>query len=252
MIDFRKHIYKLTIPSEDEIDCEKEISADGSEGVYYTEINIGTGIGDVIITYNAQAVPDRFILEYDGNVVADSKYVGSYLTGNPPDYNGMVGTEFTGLRKYVYNPTTEDYEDQGSEPNVIVQQSEVAPYGQTYPWGELKFSKTTSYPTTALLKVIGVFEATRWTVETYCPTPPFTAVTEVITGYSTISGSGACGNLSSTSLIRYIPTGTTFENTTVIYKNTGGVKTGSGYYSDGTVWHEWDGNSIINTGNCSP
>lgn len=64
--------------------CGSNVAAGGGSGVYEAVINVGTDIGWFGLEYNAQGVPDRFILYWGDTKVADSKYVGDGLNLNIP------------------------------------------------------------------------------------------------------------------------------------------------------------------------
>lgn len=150
------------------VDCSAGISASGSQGVYEAIIVLGTGLGSSGITYNAVSVPDRFIIEYDGVVVADSKYVGDGLSGTPPSYAGLLG-DHNGLNVFSFNGSS--FDNTGTTRNVTVTQSDIA-NGTTEPTsgsGVLTFNKTTATPTTMKITVIGVSSSTAWSLAGICP-----------------------------------------------------------------------------------
>lgn len=47
-----------------------------------TELDAGTNTGDIWLRYDSYDVPDRFVVEWDGNVVIDTGYVGSTSYGS--------------------------------------------------------------------------------------------------------------------------------------------------------------------------
>ena len=68
------------------------IDFDGNEGVFYaTAVVLGTGIGHITASSNAQSIPDRFRLVWSGSTVADSLFVGDSLN-NQTTYNNYTGS----------------------------------------------------------------------------------------------------------------------------------------------------------------
>jgi hypothetical protein len=63
------------------IPCDEQTSFDGGQ-TYPTsfDIQLGSGTGEVELIIDAQNVPDRFILFYDGAVVIDTQYYGQIST----------------------------------------------------------------------------------------------------------------------------------------------------------------------------
>lgn len=151
------------------VSCQNGINASGNVGIYEAIIVLGTGTGSTGISYNAFDVPDRFQLEYDGVIMADSKYVGDFIEGNPSRYSGLLGDK-NNLPVYSYNGTT--FEDTGETRNINIQQSDIA-NGTTEPTdgeGVLTFNKTTASPTTVKLIVTGPIGGTAWNFTGICPT----------------------------------------------------------------------------------
>ena len=71
------------------------ISFSGQKGIFYaTAVVLGTGIGPITASFNAQGVPDRFRLEWSGSEVADSLFVGDNLN-NQSSYDSFTGSIIT-------------------------------------------------------------------------------------------------------------------------------------------------------------
>lgn len=67
------------------------LSVSGAVGVYYATVYLGNYIGPVTFELNAQSVPDRFQILYDGEVVADSLYVGDGLASY---YSSLIANSY--------------------------------------------------------------------------------------------------------------------------------------------------------------
>lgn len=59
------------------VPCGQSISPSGNQGTFVYDINIGTGTGLTGIEYQSFTISDRFIIEYDGEVVADTGFVST-------------------------------------------------------------------------------------------------------------------------------------------------------------------------------
>ncbi|WP_456867575.1 Ig-like domain-containing protein [Galbibacter sp. BG1] len=186
------------------VDCSAGISASGGNGVYEVNIVVGTELGETGISYNAQNVPDRFQLVYDGVVVADSKYVGGYLDPNSPYYNpnaaaNLVGT-YEDLDVYEYNGS--NFVTTGEKRTVTVNSGDIASGGANEPqagMGVLTFVKTTEIPTIVKLLIYGPDGGTAWSFAGICPTPLPPADPNEITPESdldvTVSDQNASGTI---------------------------------------------------------
>lgn len=81
------------------------VSASYSGGIAYPserDIYLGPSTGVVTLTYNAQSVPDRYIIKYNGSVVLDTGYRGS----TSYDYLGASRASFTNSLLGKIDPIT--------------------------------------------------------------------------------------------------------------------------------------------------
>lgn len=120
------------------VSCSEDFSYSGQVGTFSFQLNLGTGIGNCGINYNAYSVPDRFRIEYDGVEVADSGYVGSNNYDNSLLAEGV-------------NPSDINTEN---PPNGV---------------GILTFNKTTAEPQFATVFVDAVLGGTAWNISGICP-----------------------------------------------------------------------------------
>ena len=154
------------------IACGGSLDFNGSKGIYQVDITVGTGTGYTGVEYDANDLPDRFQIYYNGLLIKDSKYVRDGIRGNPPDYFGLVGTDVT-IPIYQYNNTV--FENTGETARVIVTQSDVAdrsPEEPTAGRGILYFNKTEAFPATFTVVITGVRESTGWKLRRIiCPQP---------------------------------------------------------------------------------
>mgnify|MGYP003969060763 FL=1 len=93
------------------------IDFDGNEGVFYaTAVVLGTGIGPITASFNAQSIPDRFRLVWSGSTVADSLFVGDSLN-NQTTYNNYTGSIITAssLTRYNWNHQADAFQSGNAE-----------------------------------------------------------------------------------------------------------------------------------------
>lgn len=173
MWNFKKETFKSddTKPT---IPCGSSLNAGGLNGIYELTAQVGTDRGITGFVVNSQGVPDRFQIEYDGVIVADTKYIGDDLKFGPPiNSQGILGSY--NLPVYEFNGAT--FSPKGEIRNVNNTQIDIsdniteATDGNTFVY----FNKTTEYPTEIKLIVIGNIESTAWDIEEFvCPINPLT------------------------------------------------------------------------------
>ncbi len=166
MATFTININKEVTPI---VGCNNQVVPNQPLGIYETIFELGTNTGITGINYDAFAAPDRFQIEYNGVIVADSKYVGYSISGNPPTYSPLINT-FNNLPIYTYNGT--GYVNSGNTTSVTVVQGDIA-NGTTEPTagsGSLTFNKTNASPTTMKVIIISPLSGTGWSLSSICPT----------------------------------------------------------------------------------
>jgi len=214
MWSFRKEVHKLSntflfsggggIPCDDDL----AFSSPSGAGTYYIDVNIGTSTGLVVLEYDAGNIPDRFEIIYDGATVADSEYVGGYLTGNPPNANKNLWGDTGNFVGSVYNNIPDKEWDGaafiplGPVTNHTIVQPDIAPFGFTAGAGAISFIKTTASPSIMRVKVTSVVANTGWSISTHCVVPVPTASFN-LDSYN-VDGCTTCATLTVT-----VPPGTT-------------------------------------------
>ena len=180
-----KYLYLVWDYVEPFIECDNSLSASGNDGVYEFYIELGSNTGDTEFTFNSIGVPDRFQIEWDGNIVADSLFVGDSLPNTT--YESEIDS-VTSLDLYAYDG--QDFIDNGTQ-SVDYTSADISDYntnrpttgdgsigGQIgvvagYPSGtplasdgdvKLRFNKIYSNPTTVKVIVTGVNSNTAWSL----------------------------------------------------------------------------------------
>lgn len=170
MWTFKKELFK-TDDTKPTIPCGESLSVSGLNGIYELTVQVGTGKGITGFVVDAQSVPDRFQIKYDGSIVADTKFIGDGLKLGPPIFfSGLLGTK--NLAVYEFNGTT--FDPTGEVRNITNIQTDIsnntteATDGNTFVY----FNKTTEYPVEVKLIVTGGTGTTAWDLKEFvCPIP---------------------------------------------------------------------------------
>lgn len=187
--DDKKYLYIIwdyKIPS---IGCNESLSATGSDGVYELDLSLGLDTGPVTVEFDSFNVPDRFQIEYDGQIVADSLFVGDNISntsrgeilqasvldrlvfdGETFVNNGTVSVDFGNNDIAIDDGTELRSSGSGTGQIGVVADfptpSSLASNGNV----KLTFNKTKTIPQTAKIIVTGVSSSTGWNlVNVDCP-----------------------------------------------------------------------------------
>ena len=185
------YLYLVWDYVEPEIECTDTLSVTGFEGVYEFLVQLGTKTGPTTLTFNSINIPDRFQIEYNNAIVADSLFVGDSLPNTT--YQNQI-TAATSLPLYEYdgsnfvqNGTTavsflasdiSDYTTSrptSGDGSVGNQVGVVGGYPSGTPLAsdgdvKLTFNKDYAYPTYIKVIVTGVNGSTQWNItDIDCP-----------------------------------------------------------------------------------
>ena len=194
-----QYLYLVWDYIEPQLECSGSMNTNGNGGIYEVQVELGTNTGQTTITFDAWGIPDRFQLEWDGDIVADSLFVGDNLPNS--GYENQI-TSTTSLPIFEYdgdnfiqngtqpvNFSASDISDSTDRPtsgdgSVGNQIGVVAGYpillvgtpkasdGNV----KLMFNKTSAYPTTVKVIVIGIDDESQgiptfWSInDIECPT----------------------------------------------------------------------------------
>jgi hypothetical protein len=145
------------------LECGSPTAFSGGQS-YPTEqsVLLGTDIGDVDLQFEANMVPDRFIVYYDNAVVIDTGYRGTLNY----DFGGAQRLSFTNSLVGKIDPIlTTTY------PDVINFLDDGFPRVVAPGDGTSSFFKSTTTPTIAQVRVYGPMSGTAWDFTTGCPVP---------------------------------------------------------------------------------
>ncbi len=155
------------------ISCTGIINVDGVGGVYTLSVVVGSTTGTTGIMFDSINIPDRYQIFYDGDMVADSKYVGNFIVAGSIATTGFYGTK-SNLPIFEYDSGLGDFVNTGNiYPSFDVGVLDVANNldEPTVGYGPLLFRKETASPTTIDVKVFGVVPTTQWNLSGVCPVP---------------------------------------------------------------------------------
>jgi hypothetical protein len=157
------------------------------EGIFEIEFDLGTYTGSVTMTFDAKDVPDRLMIEYNGDVVADSLFVGDYLNSNFYTFYSLLITAESQRTVYSWDSENETFVNTGQQVTTNYTLDDIASTTDTridgsvgnqlgvvagYPTdtsssadGDVKltFNKTTQQPTNIKATIIGA-SSTEWTL----------------------------------------------------------------------------------------
>jgi hypothetical protein len=121
---------------------------------------VGSSTGNTTLTFDAQSVPDRFIVQWNGNYVIDTGYRGasSYNIGGGD--RGGFNSSLTGKVDPITGLTY---------PNITQWPGDGYPLVVSPGQGNALFSKNASSPTTANIFVYAPLSGTAWSFTLGCP-----------------------------------------------------------------------------------
>lgn len=121
------------------IGCNQSFSYSGESGVFEFQIDFGTDIGTCGINYDAYGVPDKFEIEWNGQIFS----------------TGFVGDTY-------YNQQLI---------NLGIPPSQIKTANPGNGSGILNFVKSQAFPTTATVRVTAPLSGTGWAMSGICPQP---------------------------------------------------------------------------------
>lgn len=145
------------------ISCGSATTYEGTSifpGIF--EVDLGTETGEVEIGFNSYSVPDKLTIEWDGNIVYNSGYVGSryYQLDLSTSLTSKGLPSETITRHDIPAPIPYDMR----HPNAIFNETYTAPGYVT-----ASFNKTSAYPNIAIAKVYAPLGGTAWRFKLECP-----------------------------------------------------------------------------------
>lgn len=227
------------------LNCVASVNGTGGDAYPTTRyVVLGSTTGTVTLSYDAQIVPDQFIVRWNGSIVINTGYRGSsdYDFGQPSRgaFQFFLAGKLDPITLTTY-PNFTAYPDDGY-PRILGPGS-----------GSATFNKSSSTPIDAVVEVYAPISATAWSYSLSCPvTPTTTTTTTAVTVYS-FSGSGvsntselnACADASTNPKTLYSTCAVLAVGCTLYYDSALTIPVTELYVkSDGSNW-DMDGGGLI-------
>lgn len=249
------------------IDCGGNIDADGDDGYYTANVNLGSSTGAVVIYFTPFSVPDGIgflynsvlynTLTFDGapNVLTAAtntlNFVGDNFTTGCENSDLQSGSPFT-LDNYLWNGS--DFARSSGTTSVVTTSTNLQGSGNFV--FTLVVPKTSTSVNNGQLQVAGPCSYTLWKVKLLCPAslPPFTSSTVQTNSFRACNQSlnqtyyfARNGSLSGGNII--VDTNNLPEEDNFVFSDsTGSTALANGYYrlgSNGTM--QVQGGIVIST-----
>lgn len=139
------------------VGCDQSFAYSGNSGTFEFKVDFGVAIGEAGINYDAYSVPDKFDIEWNGQIIS-SGYVGS-----------------------------NSYDQQLI--NLGINRKDIKTASPANGSGQLLFNKTSASPSTAIIRVHAPMGNTGWNIAGICPngvvkTPPTVTMTTAKSTYN--------------------------------------------------------------------
>lgn len=244
--------------------CGGSISASGQQGIYYLNIDLGTDIGAVVITFNPASVPDGISALFNSvvyNGVSSPSYGWLQGTAGLPTYVGATGADcgivanspYT-LDEFQYNGSTFTDLETTTSVSVVAGQMQLTAAGP----GNCKMviPKTAASPSVVDMTFIGPCLGTVFSIGVACPAP----LTSFASSTVNLDSATACSDtIDQTYYVAHVngAAGTLGLYDLVFSDANGEFKLGAGFYKTTAAgtddWYEVDANGVIvSFGECVP
>lgn len=236
--------------------CGGTISANGAQGIYYLNVDLGSATGAVIVRFNPLTVPDGISALYNSvvyNGLSSPTYGWLQGTTGLPTYIGatsgdcgiVAGSPYT-LNEFDYNGTT--FAPLGTTTNVSVAVGQMELTTSAPGNSVMVIPKTTAAPSILDLTLIGPCTGTVFNISVSCPAP----LTSFDSSQVAASSLLACAaTVNQTYYVAHVngTSGTLGLYDLVFNDSIGQFKLTAGYYKTtdaGTNnWYQVDANGVI-------
>jgi hypothetical protein len=238
------------------IPCGGSISASGQQGIYYLNIDLGTDIGAVVVTFNPASVPDGISALFDSvvyNGVSSPSYGWLQGTAGLPTYVGATASDCGIVANSPY--TLDEFQYDGStfidlgtttSVSVVAGQMQLTAAGP----GNCKMviPKTAASPSVVDMTFIGPCFGTVFSIGVACPAP----LTSFASSTVNVDSATACSDtIDQTYYVAHVngAAGTLGLYDLVFSDANGEFKLGAGFYqttaAGANEWYQVDANGVI-------
>ena len=236
--------------------CGGSISASGQQGIYYLNIDLGTDIGAVVVTFNPESVPDGISALFNSvvyNGVSSPSYGWLQGTAGLPTYVGATGSDcgivanspYT-LDEFRYNGSTFTDLETTTSVSVVAGQMQLTAAGP----GNCKMviPKTAASPSVVDMTFIGPCLGTVFSIGVACPAP----LTSFASSTVNVDSATACSDtIDQTYYVAHVngAAGTLGLYDLVFTDANGQFKLAAGFYKTNDAganeWYQVDDNGVI-------
>ena len=236
--------------------CGGSISASGQQGIYYLNIDLGTDIGAVVVTFNPASVPDGISALFNSvvyNGVSSPSYGWLQGTAGLPTYVGATGSDcgivanspYT-LDEFQYNGSTFTDLETTTSVSVVSGQMQLTAGGP----GNCKMviPKTAASPSVVDMTFIGPCLGTVFSIGVACPAQ----LTSFASSTVNVDSATACSDtIDQTYYVAHVngAAGTLDLYDLVFSDANGEFKLGAGFYqttdAGSNEWYQVDANGVI-------
>jgi hypothetical protein len=236
--------------------CGGSISASGQQGIYYLNIDLGTDIGAVVVTFNPISVPDGISALFNSvvyNGVSSPSYGWLQGTAGLPTYVGATGNDcgivanspYT-LDEFQYNGST--FTDLGTTTSVSVVSGQMQLTAGGPGSCKMVIPKTAASPSVVDMTFIGPCLGTVFGIGVACPAP----LTSFASSTVNVDSATACSDtIDQTYYVAHVngAAGTLDLYDLVFSDANGEFKLGAGFYqttdAGSNEWYQVDANGVI-------
>jgi hypothetical protein len=239
--------------------CGGTITANGAQGIYYLNVDLGSAIGAVVVKFDPISVPDGISALFNSvvyNGLSSPSFGWLQGTAGLPTYIGSVSGDCGIVANSPYTLNEFEYGVSSFSPlgtttsvSIAAGQMELTASGP----GNcvMVIPKTAASPSILDLTFIGPCTGTVFNINVSCPAP----LTSFPSTTVNISSEAACGDtIDQTYYVAYVNgSGGTLGLYDLVFSNPNGqLKLAAGYYKTSTYWYQVDANGvIIAIGSCS-
>ena len=239
--------------------CGGTINANGAQGIYYLNVDLGSAIGAVVVEFDPISVPDGISALFNSvvyNGLSSPSFGWLQGTAGLPTYIGSVSGDCGIVANSPYTLNEFEYAVSSFSPlGTTTSVSVAAGQMQLTASGPgncvMVIPKTAASPSILDLTFIGPCTGTVFNISVSCPAPlsSFTSTTV------NVSSEAACGDtIDQTYYVAHVngSAGTLGLYDLVFSEPNGQFKLAAGYYKTSTTWYQVDANGVvILIGSCS-
>ena len=161
--------------------CDENITGSGGQGLYLINLNVGSGVGAIVIRFDPDNVPDGIKAVYDGNtynalsslgegLLKSTNPAGFTVIGNAGNDCGLSGntTNIPAAIEYLFDGTS--FVPTGNTQSVTISPGDVVLTPSSPGSSVMVIPKVNPSPSIVNISIIGPCSGTSWSIVAPCPT----------------------------------------------------------------------------------